>query len=197
MWPRLDPTRRRGFRPRGKLNPRPRSAPLSRFDRRAVQQAAQRLLLKVRSCAADEKLDRHCSVSEGSEREMKFTLGKKLGLGFGVILCLMVFNSAISYLKSSTIKQSQDFTFELRYPTLETARRLQRDLNQTQSKGRQVILAGAEPAKREAGRKLFEEAWNDIDKEIAQLDELAPKWALQSNRDDLREIKKVLPALRA
>ena len=128
---------------------------------------------------------------------MKLTLGKKLGLGFGVVLCLMVFNSALSYLKSSAIKQSQDFTFELRYPTLETARRLQRDLNQTQSKGRQVILAGAEPSKREAARKLFEETWNDIDKEIAQLDELAPKWVLQSNRDNLGEIKKVLPALRA
>ena len=80
---------------------------------------------------------------------MKLTLGKKLGLGFGVILCLMVFNSALSYLKSSTIKQNQDFTFELRYPTLETARKLQRDLNQSQSKGRQVILAGAKPARRE------------------------------------------------
>ncbi len=128
---------------------------------------------------------------------MKLTLGKKLGLGFGVILCLMVFNSALSYLKSSTIKQSQDFTFELRYPTLETARRLQRDLNQTQSKGRQVILAGTEPAKRDAARRLFEEAWNNVDKETAQLDELAPRWVLQSNRDDLGEIKKVLPALRA
>jgi len=128
---------------------------------------------------------------------MKFTLGRKLGLGFGVILCLMVFNSAISYLKSSSIRQSQDITFELRYPTLETARRLQRDLNQTQSKSRQVILAGAEPARREVGRKSFEETWNDIDKEVAQLDELAPKWSLQSNRDYLADVKRILPALRA
>ncbi|MGD0514960.1 MAG: methyl-accepting chemotaxis protein [Terriglobales bacterium] len=128
---------------------------------------------------------------------MKFTLGKKLGLGFGVILCLMVFNSAISYLKSSTIKESQDITFELRYPTLETARRLQRDLNQTQNKSRQVILAGAEPAKRAVGRKSWEGTWNDIDKEVAQLDQLAPKWVLQSNRDSLADVKGILPALRA
>lgn len=30
---------------------------------------------------------------------MKLTLGKKLGLGFGVILALMVFSFAMSYLR--------------------------------------------------------------------------------------------------
>ena len=39
---------------------------------------------------------------------MKLTLGKKLGLGFGVILALMVLSATMSYLKSSDIKQTQD-----------------------------------------------------------------------------------------
>jgi methyl-accepting chemotaxis protein len=127
---------------------------------------------------------------------MKLTIGKKLGLGFGVILCLMIINSTMSYVKSSAIRKSQDVTFELRYPTLETARRLQRDLNQTQSKGRQAVLAGSEPAKRDQAKKSFNDAWDIVDKDASNLDELAPKWALQANRDNLAEIKKILPALR-
>jgi len=128
---------------------------------------------------------------------MKLTLGKKLGLGFGVILALMVFSAVMTYVKSSEIKQSQDRALDLRFPTLATAKDLQRDLNQTQSKGRQAILAGAEPARREAAKKLFDGNWGAIEKDVAALDELAPKWTLQANRDRLDEVKKQLPVLRA
>jgi methyl-accepting chemotaxis protein len=128
---------------------------------------------------------------------MKLTLGKKLGLGFGVILTLMVFGSMMSYLKSGSIKASQDITFEVRYPSLEICKDLQRDLNQTQSKGRQAVLAGAEPARRDAAMKLFNGTWDDIGKDLAALDELAPKWTLQENRDRLSAMKPHLAELRA
>jgi methyl-accepting chemotaxis protein len=128
---------------------------------------------------------------------MRLTLGKKLGLGFGVILALVVFSAAIAYLKSSDIRQTQDRALDIRSPSLETARRVQRDLNQTQSKGRQAILAGAEPARREAAKKLFDAAWGDVEKDMAGMDELAPKWAVQANRDRLADVKQQLPLLRA
>ena len=128
---------------------------------------------------------------------MKLTLGKKLGLGFGVILALMVFSSMMSYIKSGSIKASQDITFEVRYPSLATCKDLQRDLNQTQSKGRQVVLAGAEPARRDAARKLFNGTWDDIEKDVKALDDLAPKWSVQANRDHLADMKPNLAELRA
>jgi len=128
---------------------------------------------------------------------MRVTLGKKLGLGFGVILALMVFTSTMSYLKSANIKQRQDITFEVRYPTLELCRRLQRDLNQTQSKGRQVILAATEPNRKDQARKLFDESWGEIEKDVSRLDEFAPMWSLQANRDRLADVKQHLAPLRA
>jgi methyl-accepting chemotaxis protein len=128
---------------------------------------------------------------------MKLTLGKKLGLGFGVILALMVFSSTMSYLKSTDIRQSQDITFEVRIPGIAAAKELQRDLNQSQSKGRQVVLAGTQTDRKDAAKKLFDENWGEIDKDIARMDELAPAWTLQANRDRLEEIKKELPVLRA
>jgi CHASE3 domain sensor protein len=39
---------------------------------------------------------------------MKLTLGKKLGLGFGVILALMVLSAVLTYSKASAIKETQD-----------------------------------------------------------------------------------------
>ena len=127
---------------------------------------------------------------------MKLTLGKKIGFGFGVILAVTLFNSGISFFKSAAIRKSQDFTFELRFPSLVAATKLQRDLNQTQSKGRQIILSGRQEASVAAEKKLFAKAWENVGSDVAALDELAPKWVLQANRDRLEEIKKVLPALR-
>jgi methyl-accepting chemotaxis protein len=128
---------------------------------------------------------------------MRLTLGKKLGLGFGVILALMVFSSTMSYLKSADISESQNRALDIRVPTFEAAKDLQRDLNQTQSKGRQIVLAGAQTDRKNAGKKLFDGTWGEIDKDMARMDELAPKWNVQANRDHLDEIKKQLPLLRA
>ncbi len=127
---------------------------------------------------------------------MRLTLGKKLGMGFAVILALMVFSSVMAYRKSGDIKESQDITFEVRIPQIKVARELQRDLNQTASKTRQAILAEAEPARKAEAEAAFDAAWGNIEKDIAKMDELAPRWTLQANRDRLTEMKQQLPLLR-
>jgi methyl-accepting chemotaxis protein len=118
-------------------------------------------------------------------------------LDFGAILALMILSAAMSYLKSSDISQSQNRALDIRVPSVEAAKNLQRDLNQTMSKGRQVLLAGAETARKEAAKKLFDGAWADVEKDVARLIELAPQWTLQENRDRLEDVKKELPSLRA
>jgi methyl-accepting chemotaxis protein len=127
---------------------------------------------------------------------MKLTLGKKLGLGFGVILALMVLSAVLTYMKASAIKEAQNLSTTVRIPTIGAAKDLQRDLRQTQSKGRQATLAGNESARWEKAKKGFDSAWDDIGKDAARLDELSPKWTLQANRDRFAEIKKQLPSLR-
>ena len=128
---------------------------------------------------------------------MKLTLGKKLGLGFGVILALMVLSATMTYLKSSDIKQSQDTALDVRFPSLKIGAKLLGDVNGTQNRGRQVVLAGTQSERRETTKKLFDASWAVIDKDIAEMDELAPKWTLQANRDGLDAIKQQLPLLRA
>ena len=72
---------------------------------------------------------------------MKFTIGKKLGLGFATILAVMIISSGLAYRKSREI-QEIGVSVERRAATEKELTSLQRELNQTQSKGRQVTLAG-------------------------------------------------------
>ncbi len=127
---------------------------------------------------------------------MKLTTGKKLGLGFGIVLALMILSAVLTSMKASALKQGQNRVIAMRVPTIRAITDLQRDLNQTQSKGRQAVLAGAESARWEASKKLFDSTWNDIGKDVARLDELAPSWTVQANRDALAETKAQLVALR-
>jgi methyl-accepting chemotaxis protein len=127
---------------------------------------------------------------------MKLTLGNKLALGFGAILALTVFNSAMTYIKSADISRSQDRALDVRVPSLLAGTRLEGDLNQLQSRGREAVLAGAETVRREEAKRAFDSAWAEIDKEIAGLEEFAPKWGVQVNRDRLTEVKRELPSLR-
>jgi nitrogen fixation/metabolism regulation signal transduction histidine kinase len=127
---------------------------------------------------------------------MKLTLVKKLGMGFGVVLALMLLSAVLTYFRASAIRETQDYSTNLRVPVIKAGTELQRDLNQTQNEGRQVILAGNQQARREAAQASFNSAWEDVGKDAAKLDELKTHFTLQANRDRLDEIEKLLPALR-
>src|SRR5579864_1999318 len=127
---------------------------------------------------------------------MRFTIGKKLGLGFGAILALMGLSAVLSFIKSADIKLVQDAILDVREPSVVAARSLQRDLNQTASKTRQAMLAGTEAKRRAEAKKLLDEAWSAIDADLARMDELSAAWTLQANRDRLAAIKIELPKLR-
>src|ERR1700686_5092972 len=104
---------------------------------------------------------------------MKFTIGKKLGLAFATLLGLMVISSGLAYLKAQVIRETESTMTDIRVPTENAIFELQRDLNQSQSKGRQAVLAGTEQSRRDVARKAFNSAWDDIKKDVSQLDELA------------------------
>jgi methyl-accepting chemotaxis protein len=128
---------------------------------------------------------------------MKLTVGKKLGLGFGSILVLVVLGVAVTYVKAGGVKETQDRAFTLRVPTIDALTDLQRDLNQTQSEGRQAILAGNQSARWEAAKRTFDSTWDEVGEDVAKLDELSVRWPLQANRDRYAETKRQLPVLRA
>jgi len=127
---------------------------------------------------------------------MRFTLGRKLGIGFAVILGFMVVSAGVGYKKVQDLELIKNAIIGRRVPSLDAARQLQRDLNQTASKTRQAILAGTQPSRQATAKKLLEDAWAQVDKDLAQLDHLAPEWTQQVNRDRLAEIHRLLPQYR-
>ncbi len=127
---------------------------------------------------------------------MKLTLGKKLGAGFGTILALMVLSAVMAYMKSSEMGQTQNGILDVRIPSIAACKDLQADLNQAASKIRQVILAGSDSGKKESAQKLFDTAWENIERDMSQLEGLAPKFTLQENRDRFMELKRQIPVYR-
>jgi methyl-accepting chemotaxis protein len=127
---------------------------------------------------------------------MKLTLGKKLGLAFGAILALMVVSTFLAYLRVSEVQKTQNALLIVRVPTLDGVRMLQRDLFQTGSKCRQAILAGGQPERRADGIKRFDAIWASVDHDLAELEELSPKWTVLENRDRLKKMKEQLPEVR-
>ena len=126
---------------------------------------------------------------------MKFTIGKKLGLGFATVLGLMIVSSGLAYMKSQDIREI-GVGVDRHASAVEALTAIQRDLNQAQSKGREAVLAGTEQARRDAARKAFDSAWEEIKRDVAHLDALAPQWSLQENRDRWGKAKEALPMLR-
>jgi methyl-accepting chemotaxis protein len=127
---------------------------------------------------------------------MKLTVGNKLGLAFGSILFLVLISAAISNFKANAISRSQDSMMELRIPTSEVIKDLQRDLNATQNKGRQAVLGGTDPARRDAARALHVAAWKAADKDVDALAQIAPRWTSAEIVDRFASIKDQLPKLR-
>ena len=115
---------------------------------------------------------------------MRLTLGKKLLLGFGTILVLMIVSSGLSYRKSSEIREIEYFILSNRVPSIQTVIQLKDDLDFSSSKSRQVILAGTDPARKEDAQKRFNGAWDRVEKNLGKLNDLASKWILQENRKD-------------
>ncbi|MFZ2083506.1 MAG: hypothetical protein WAU92_03370, partial [Candidatus Sulfotelmatobacter sp.] len=100
---------------------------------------------------------------------MRLTLRKKLGLGFGVILALTVFSTTMNYVESTDLGKNQDAMVDLRFPAIETARELQRDLNYTQVKGAKPFLR---EQSRPGGRKLKGRSTEPG----ATLEKMLPSW---------------------
>jgi methyl-accepting chemotaxis protein len=117
-------------------------------------------------------------------------------VGFSSVLSLTVLSAVLTYMRATAIKDTQDRAVTMRAPTIKALVDLQKDLNQSQSKGCQAILAGTETTRREAAREIFDSTWVQLGKDVARLDELSARWSLQADRDRLATAKQEIFGLR-
>jgi methyl-accepting chemotaxis protein len=127
---------------------------------------------------------------------MRFTVAKKLGLGFGLVLALMILSTTLAHLKASSIDEVRQKTAVVRVPSVCAIKDLKGDLNQSLNKTRQTVLGGSEKERFDKGKAAFDKVWHAIDKDVSTLTELAPRWSLQADRERFASIKDQLPKLR-
>jgi methyl-accepting chemotaxis protein len=128
---------------------------------------------------------------------MKFTVAKKLGLGFGVVLSLTVASTVLCYFKATSVEEVREKTGNISTPSVFAIKDLKADLNQSLNKTRQTVLGGSDKQRFDKGKAAHDKAWQAIDKEVTALTELAPRWTFQEDREKFKSIKDELPRLRA
>jgi CHASE3 domain sensor protein len=75
---------------------------------------------------------------------MKFTVAKKLGLGFGVVLALTLASTVLCYFKATSVEEEREKTANISTPSVFALKDLKADLNQSLNKTRQTVLGGSD-----------------------------------------------------
>ncbi|WDE04638.1 HAMP domain-containing protein [Thalassomonas viridans] len=127
---------------------------------------------------------------------MRLSIGKKLALGFGIIVLLMLTSSIISYIQLQHLKQVEQRVLNLRYPTIVAGRDLLNGINSSLAALRGYMILGDDAAMAEKMKANRQAAWQGIEQAVRQYDEFAKNWTVPANISSLREMKILLEEFR-
>ena len=129
------------------------------------------------------------------EGRTNVTLGKKIGGGFAIVLALMALSAVLVYQKITAMRGVATYIVETRVPTMMTDYELALDLELTQTRCRDVILADGDAARIDKARQSWEKQWAQVDQELATEQEYSLHWATQASRDRLAFARSEAPTL--
>lgn len=119
---------------------------------------------------------------------MKFTVRKKLGLAFAVVLTVMVFSGVLTFWKISDMRTREEGMTAVRMPALVAAQDLTGQMSASASRTREYILMADHPEAAEKAVAAVGDAQRKMKADIQKLRELSPHFVLQANRDRVREL---------
>lgn len=125
---------------------------------------------------------------------MTLTIGKKLGLSFGIILLLMTISAVVTYSLIVDNEKIQNKVVNLRMKTVLLGKDVINGINESLAGLRGYMILGDEPQKAKAMQKTRKSAWDSIDAAIKEYDILAKNWTVPANVKRLKEIKSELVA---
>ena len=129
------------------------------------------------------------------ELPVKLNLGKKIGGGFAIVLAMMALSAVLVYQRVARMSQIGSYIVETRVPTMVADYDLAVDLELTQTRSRDVILAAGDLARIDKARQSWEKQWSLVDQELAKEQEYSAQWVLQANRDRLAFAQSESPVL--
>jgi methyl-accepting chemotaxis protein len=122
-------------------------------------------------------------------------LGKQIGIGFGITLAAMAVSAVVIYPKVTRMTEIGSYIVETRVPTITTDYQLAVDLELTQTRSRDAILANGEPAALNRAKQSWEKQWELVNQELAAEQRYSLSWVLQANRDRLAFAQTEAPSL--
>lgn len=123
---------------------------------------------------------------------MKLTIGKKLGLSFGVILFLMIISGGVTYILVLDNEKVQHQVVNLRMKTVLLGKDVTNGVNSSLAALRGYMILGKDPAKADLMRNARVEAWQTIEASIKQFQQLAQNWTVPANVKRLQSIRQEL-----
>ena len=127
---------------------------------------------------------------------MKLSIGKKLGLGFGIVIALMVVSATIVHVNQRSMIENLDEVLDDATPTVRACDRLLIATSQSIASLRGYIILGDDPKDAEIFKANRREAWKDLDAALSDLDKYVQKWQVEEDKRMISEVKQLAEALR-
>jgi methyl-accepting chemotaxis protein len=128
------------------------------------------------------------------ENGSRFTIGRKLAAGFGVLIALMLFSAAFAYTKMAKGTGLQERIREYRYPATVAAARIQAEIGDAAGALRAYVLFGSDPKDAEHFKSARALAWRSADAATADLAKITQAFGTPSESEEASSIASMLHA---
>ena len=122
---------------------------------------------------------------------MRMTIGKKLFVGFGLMIVLIVIVAAVTWNKVGQVNKIQTRVLELRQPTAEAGLGLRNGINASLAGLRGYMILGKQGMK-----DVRADAWVQLDENVAKMKQFSANWTVPQNVQLLKEFTTVLDEFR-
>ena len=122
---------------------------------------------------------------------MRFTIGKKLGLGFSAVFVLMVLTACFAYYKLDQLAAMQKVLITVRYPVVNVTWDLRVSLQKSNSIQKSYMLLAGSGPEATALKQSWEETWQRIGNDIASLKEFGKQATRPENRQRIADLDRL------
>lgn len=122
---------------------------------------------------------------------MRFTIGRKLFLGFGIMIVLIGTLATVTWYKIGQVNIIQTRVLELRQPTAEAGLNLRNGINHSLAGLRGYMILGSQ--------KMIDDraaAWKSLDENMDKMREMSANWTNPKNVQTLNEFFAVMEEFR-
>jgi methyl-accepting chemotaxis protein len=129
-----------------------------------------------------------------NENNSRFTIGRKLAAGFGVLIALMLFSATFAYTKMVKGTGLQERIREYRYPATVDAARIQAEIGEAAGALRAYVLFGSDPKDAEHFKSARAEAWRSADAATGDLTKITQAFGASTEFEEASSIATMLHA---